>query len=364
MSHTESRREHLSRIVAEGLDKLATLDFHGRGIVKPIYGAARARQGGEPLTYLFSRDLAGHCEKGRAIAIATGFMIRKAGEPETDGLTGTAYLAYVLSRGLGLFPVVICEKGAAEAARASVKATGLEEYELPGGMCGNAVLGQGRFAVVPFPAQGDACSEEGQAASMETLLSLDPCAFVTIERPGKNAKGIPHTTFGAAMGDISADIDAVLEKFKATGKMTFAIGDMGNELGMGLVEDVVEEITPYGKVCSCGCGGGVAAAAKADRVMMGSISDDACYAIGAALAERLGRTDLLPEAGLIERSLKEAVSAGAVDGITAENVLSIDMVPWKAHRALIELIRELVLKSHAHDSARPQFIDTLTQLKS
>ncbi len=43
MKSARGRREELlSEIIADGLDKLATLDLHGRGIVAPIYAHARS----------------------------------------------------------------------------------------------------------------------------------------------------------------------------------------------------------------------------------------------------------------------------------------------------------------------------------
>jgi hypothetical protein len=98
--------------------------------------------------------------------------------------------------------------------------------------------------------------------------------------------------------------------------------------------------------------------------MMGSVSDDTCYAVGASIAEQLGMDELLPDEGMIRETLEAAVSAGAVDGLTAESELSIDMVRWSTHAQLIRLMRECVQGAREHDSKRPQFIDHLLKLKS
>ncbi len=132
---------------------------------------------------------------------------------------------------------------------------------------------------------------------------------------------------------------------------------------MGAVSELVGEITPFGRQCICGCGGGVAADAKADYLMMGSISDDACYAIGASIAQQLGRDELLPDEEMIHLALSAAVKAGAVDGLTAENELSIDMIAWKDHAGIINLMRAAVTEARGHDKASPQFIDHLLGLE-
>jgi hypothetical protein len=178
-----------------------------------------------------------------------------------------------------------------------------------------------------------------------------------------NIKGVPHTTFGVSTEDISARIDDVLADMIKHGIPTFAVGDMGNELGMGAVSELVGEITPYGPKCMCGCGGGVAAHAAADFIMMGSISDDACYAIGASIARQLGRDELLPDEEMIHSALSAAVKAGAVDGLTAENGLSIDMIAWKEHARIVNLMRAVVIGAREHDKARPQFIDHIVMLE-
>lgn len=355
---SEARRRLASRITGEGLDAIASLDYHGRGIVRPIYEALRRRQGGAPLTTGFAERIVKAVQYGNTVVLATGFMIRRAMQPETDGLTGTAYLARVLSTGLGAKPLIICEEAASRAVRACLLAAGLRD-DGEDDPQGKEAL---RFKVVGFP-QGIGCGNTSvHLDAMESVISLKPAAFITIERAGKNSSGIPHTTFGLSVEDISSDMDSVLTRMKEQGVPTLAIGDMGNELGMGVVADVVSRVTPYGNECMCGCGGGVAAAGAADFAIMGSISDDACYAAGAAIAQLTGRFDLLPDADMIRGILIAALEAGAVDGITGNGEESIDMVGWKTHEAVIRIIREVVLKADEHDRARPQFIDRLLEL--
>lgn len=349
------RQEKLSEVIGEGLDRLSTIDFHGRGIVAPIYNAARKACGGFPLTYSFAKALIERAEQKRAAVVATGFMIRRAMQPETDGLTGSAYLARVMSDGLGLVPMLMCEEEAGRAARACFEAAGLVMADVSAFEEDRCPLGA--YLYNPLPSGEGAQESEDFKKAASLLKRANPCIFMTIERSGMNEKGVPHTTFGMSTADINAPMDAVMEIMKQRGIPTFAVGDMGNELGMGKVKDVVEKITPFGSRCNCGCGAGVAAVMQADYTMMGSISDDACYAIGASVAQQLGRIDLLPDPEVMRAILVAAVTNGAVDGLTAQSELSIDMLPWKEHERLIGLIRAQVESSLRHDCDRPQFID-------
>lgn len=356
-----ARQEMLSKVIAEGLDRLATIDFHGRGIVKPIYDEIRKSEGGLPLTYSFARGLIENASAGRTAVVATGFMIRKAMQPETDGLTGSAYLASAIAKGLGLIPVLMCEKEAGKAACASFEAAGLRRIEIDGIRPGSAADEMG-YIYNPLPSGEASRNSPELLSAIRALDELKPCLFLTVERAGLNELGVAHTTFGMSLSDIAAPMDDVMGMLSGRRIATFAVGDMGNELGMGKARSLVREITPFGRRCNCGCGGGVAAYREADFTMMGSVSDDACYAIGASLAEQLDDERLLPDAEGIRAILEAAVDSGAVDGLTAENALSIDMLPWDVHSSLIGLIRAAVLSAKGHDAQRPQFMDHLTSI--
>lgn len=357
-----ARQEKLSQIIAESLDRLATIDFHGRGIVLPIYEAIRHAEGGLPLTYSFARGIIEKSSPGRTAVVATGFMIRKAMQPETDGLTGSAYLASVMARGLGIIPVLMCEEEAGEAASASFEAAGLKRAEA-GRILSEPDAHEPIYIHIPMPSGEEARRSLKYTSTMEDLIKLDPCLFLTVERSGMNRQGVAHTTFGMSLSDISAPMDDVMEILAGRHVPTFAVGDMGNELGMGKARAAVEELTPFGRRCNCGCEGGVAAFRGADFTMMGSVSDDACYAIGASLAEQLADDGLLPDEGSIGRILEAAVRNGAVDGLTAMNAPTIDMLSWDVHSSLIGLMREAVLSAKGHDSQRPQFIDHLIAIR-
>ena len=70
------------------------------------------------------------------------------------------------------------------------------------------------------------------------------------------------------------------------GVLNIAIGDLGNEIGMGAIADHIKKYIPFTAPgeCACGCGGGILAASRADHVITATCSDWGCYGLIAALA--------------------------------------------------------------------------------
>jgi len=360
-------------VICESLDALANIDFHARGMVSRLYEAARRRQGC-PLT-LAAADYIMHACAGpvgagarrpRAV-IATGFMIRSAGAPETDGLTGAALLArgvVALSRTL---PVLLCEPDATKAVAGACRGAGLAVVEVSSSQVADvrASLAAAEViardherpaVVVPAPMTW----EDAEAVARPFLEEVDPGLFLTIERPGRNSKGVHHNSWGRPMSDITAKIDTIYAEARRQGIPTVAIGDLGNELGLGDLAAVVAECTPFGRQCSCGCGGGVTVADGADVTMVGSVSDDAAYAVLAALqAMNPDVAGIVADADIVEAVLTSAVGAGAVDGITGKPEPSIDMLPMDVHVSLARLMQAAVNTGISHSISRPEYLNHL-----
>jgi hypothetical protein len=119
---------------------------------------------------------------------------------------------------------------------------------------------------------------------------------------------------------------------------TVAIGDLGNELGMGVVANTLRTLSPLGSQCACPCGSGIACDTPADVTVVGAISDDAAYGILACLAALRGDISILPTPDILQAVLRAAVAAGAVDGLTGKSEYSIDMLGEAIHCALIGLM--------------------------
>jgi hypothetical protein len=353
-------------IIAENIDRLITVDFHARGIVEPVYREARRKQG-EPLAYLAARRLSEACgrkvpvpsEDPRdrpVVIVATGFMIRGAGMPETDGVTGAALLARGLFLAFGAVPVIVTEEAAMGVLGAACGAAGLKPVSGIGVACGLP----GSVAVLPFPV--DPASARHEAARIAD--EARPAAMISIERPGMNSAGVHHNSFGASVSDITARIDELFLEIAKRRILTVAIGDLGNELGMGEVAEVVEAVTPFGQTCHCPCGHGIACPIPADVTVVGAVSDDVAYGMLACLAHIQRVPTVLPEPEIARAVLAAAVDAGAVDGVTGKCVMSIDVLGIEVHMALLSLLRAVLAHGEAHDRMRPEFLSHLRRLAS
>ena len=317
-------------VVAETIDRLISLDFRDRGITSRLYAAARDRVGA-PLAYAAAlaisqaldppelEALPAPCMRNGAI-ICTGFMIRSAGQPETDGLTGAALLARGLATAFGIAPVLATDDTAVGPLGAACRAAGLPTEAV----------------IVPFPAGSAPAAIRPLAADL--LSSVKPGVVISIERPGANRMGVHHNARGQSISDIVAPLDELFTQAQAAKVPTIAIGDLGNELGMGAVANTLRALNPLGSQCACPCESGIVCDTPADVTVVGAISDDAAYGILACLAALRGDISILPTPDMLQAVLRAAVAAGAVDGLTGKSEYSIDMLGEAIHCALIGLM--------------------------
>ena len=93
-----------------------------------------------------------------------------------------------------------------------------------------------------------------------------PAAVISIEAPGANDVGVYHNAGGLDVSALEAKSVVLWEKLRALGVPSVAIGDLGNEIGMGKIADHIRSFVPFTAhgECSCGCKGGILAASTAD----------------------------------------------------------------------------------------------------
>ena len=337
-------------LIGENLDRLITIDWRCQGQIHPLYQAARASCDG-PLSMRAAQKFVDTVREGDVVLVMTGFPVERSsarrdenagGEhgfsdnrvPETDGVVGASLIARAVDLGLKAKPVIVCEEECVEISKACCEAAGLRVVhdfetirEMP-----NTV------AVLPFTKDADRAGQE--AARM--LDEMNPRAAVTVERPGRNERGIHHSANGYGINDFVAKIDELFEGVKERGGLTIGIGDLGNELGMGVLKEATKRIIMYGDKCLCGCGGGIGTISQADAIVFGAVSEDAAYAFLACLAHLLSRDEILHSTEMEARVLEAACSHGAVDGVSGLNILQIDYLDLRNHNYQIELMREII----------------------
>jgi hypothetical protein len=138
-----------------------------------------------------------------------------------------------------------------------------------------------------------------------------------------------------------ARIDYVFDEAIRRGTPTVAVGDGGNEIGMGLVGAAVRSHVKFGDQ-RAGGGAGIGAITGADVLVTAAVSNWGCYAIAAALAARHRNARLLHSAAMERALLSRGTEVGlinSVDGIIDANV---DGIALSTHMAIAELIQAIV----------------------
>jgi hypothetical protein len=256
----------------------------------------------------------------------TGFLIRDYGRPETDGPVGAAVLGRALGVSLGAIPVAVCEEEAIPAVRGCLEAVGLVPAALD-----DLGRGRNRCGVLPFPL--DPLEAESRAQAL--LDALHPSALIAIERPAAGTDGRYHGGGGFDITEFTAKTDLLFAAAKARGIATVGIGDLGNELGMGVVAEEVRRSIPHGER--------IAAALCADVAVVANISNWGAYGVAACLAVACDREDAF-HSGEEERRLIDAcVRGGAIDPVTAALRPLVDGTDAVANAAMVELLRSVVV---------------------
>jgi len=284
--------------LANRLERLIARDVGGRGIA-PLAAAAA---GGLVRAAAALAD-------ARAVTILTGFYIPAATPPaaETDGPIGAAFLAAALAQ-RGVPVRVVTDHPCAPVVEAAIAAAGLAD-RCPVG------------AVAVGPGVGGEALEAVTAAHD----AAPPSHVVAIERCGPTGDGVPRNMRGE---DISAHT-APLERLFTPPAYRIAIGDGGNELGMGsLPPELIAQHIRQGEVVAC--------RVPADALIVAGVSNWG----GAALALLVGGaavTDRVTGAAH-DRLLDAIVAAGAVDGIRRAPSPSVDDLDAAVHRELIDAL--------------------------
>ncbi len=144
--------------------------------------------------------------------------------------------------------------------------------------------------------------------------------LISIEYPGMNEFGIQHTMNGQKIRKSLYPTEKIIKINSPI--YWLAIGDGGNEIGLGKLRTQVEDIIPNGKKCQCGCGGGIAVELAASDFLIGFTSNFAAIAL---LFELADQSHLEPEFNwtVFGEILQNLNHLGIVDGISQEE-LSVD----------------------------------------
>lgn len=163
-----------------------------------------------------------------------------------------------------------------------------------------------------------------QQEAQAKLEQLQPQAIISIERPGLSADGCYYNMRGEDITPRSAFFDPYLTNARCP---TMAIGDGGNEIGMGNIRDAIATLDINAAVTKC------------DELLVADVSNWGAYGLIAFLGYWRGR-DMLGEISPLD-ILNYLSARGSVDGVTRESTLTEDGLQAEEGQNVIDELRSL-----------------------
>ena len=253
------------------------------------------------------------------VGLITGFYVPQGTPPaaETDGPLGAALLA----KALGAVGIP-CRLATDEPCR---------------GACSAALAGAGAreiaIDIVALRAPLTPLVETWRRAGISHAISIERC--------GRSADGAPRNMRGQDIGSYTAPLD---ELFVAGPWKTIAVGDGGNEIGMGAISrSLIARHVDHGETIAC--------VTPAQHLIVAGVSNWGAYALIGALAamrEDWRRTLLACLDETLDRTVLEAMieQGPAVDGVSRQPTLTVDDLGIAIHHQVLRKIRTLVERGH------------------
>ncbi len=320
--------------LGQSLDDLANLDPRGYGVCKILYKASREYTGG-PTCMNAAQKLVDTVKEGDFVYVMTGFVLRPFKKAETDGIISSMLLCRALVKAFGAKPILICPQENYEAVKNMAPVVGLHLFENAKDLQEIPVS----MGVVVFTKDAD----KAAAQADELIAEMPPSAVISIECPGANDIGVYHNAVGLDVTPLEAKQDILFEKLQKKGILNIAIGDLGNEIGMGAIRETLNKYIPYAGAgaCRCGCNAGLAVKTAADNLITATVSDWGCYAMIAAMAFLLEDVDIMHSEKLEKDAIMTASNSGMID-MYGWLVPAIDGFDLKINLPIVTLMREMV----------------------
>ncbi len=227
------------------------------------------------------------------VLIGTGFPV--VDTFETDGPVGAIAL-YDALQSLGAHPIIVCG--------APLSAALADRYRV--------------HDIVVGP------HEHRQQEAQTALQTLQPELIISIERPGMAADGNYYNMRGEDISPRAACFDTFMQQAECP---TIAIGDGGNEIGMGNIQQALQslDIVPAATTCT--------------ELVIADVSNWAAHGL-IALLGWWHKRDLLADIDSLA-ILQYLSDRGSVDGVTRENQLTEDGLPASEGIKVIAALRQL-----------------------
>ena len=350
-----TQRELTELNLGQSLDDLANLDPRGYGVCKILYRASREFTGA-PTSMNAAKKLFETVREGDIVYVMTGFVLRPFKKAEMDGIVSSALLCRALVKAFGAKPIIVCPEDNYEAVKKLASSVGLHLFEDMDELR-DIPVSMGAYVFTKDALAAEECADR--------LISMaPPKAVVSIECPGANSLGVYHNATGLDVTELEAKQDVLFEKLAEQGVLNIAIGDLGNEIGMGSLADTLNKYIPYAREggCRCGCGGGIAVRTKADNVITATVSDWGCYAMIAALAYLSRDIDVMHTAELEREVMLTASGSGMID-MYGWLIPAIDGFGFEITLPIVSLMRELVKSALSLEETCKSWFEKVDELK-
>lgn len=319
--------------IGNTVDQLITMDIAGRGFIRTIYPYVRKRQG-EALTLLAAKKLCETITKGDVVLIPSGMLLYPSNLPETDGPLGAAAMARALLISFNAKAVIVTDNSAVKMNKAVCRAAKLNVVDLE-----KLLATENAISVIGFPID----EIDAEKSANIIFRKYSPKAIIAIECRGRNEKGIYHALpKGRNMNNVCAKVGALFDKAIEKNVLTIGIGDGGNEIGWGIVNDIIRKKIPYGDKCVCGCGGGYGDTTVVDVCVASSISNWGAYGVITCLSFIIKNLRILHDLNIEKQMLRVCINSGAVDGPSLLNKPKIDGISEETNYAVLRILHEII----------------------
>ncbi|MDB5075491.1 MAG: hypothetical protein JWO42_1670 [Chloroflexi bacterium] len=234
------------------------------------------------------------------VMILTGFYVN--GTIETDGPLGALAIAHAIET-LGGRPTVVSDRYAIPILRQVAPGIDLEELAI----CERA---------------------ESDRAVGALLARIQPTLVISVERCGETARGRYLNMYGVDISPFTARLDSLV-----SAAPSMAIGDGGNEIGMGNLATRLHDELGLAEPCHT----------SVDHLLLSAVSNWGAYGLLAALQQQTA-VELTPSSGSQHEMLVHLAQAGVVDGVTGKAEPSVDSFGPAYHRVILDDLRAVAAK--------------------
>jgi hypothetical protein len=206
-----------------------------------------------------------------------------------------------------------------------------------------------------FPIMQELIRQEKLAAGLKELDKTNRAANlpyadeidmgITIEKAGATADGHMYSINAKDRDPTRANIDNVIERLMATGKITIGVGDGGNEIGWGNIYDYIVKHVPLGPTIACRI--------KTTHLYPAAVSNWGGYGLAALLSLYTGDLSLCHDPKRELEYLDLTAKMKVMDGGTGQAINHVDGIPAEVSASVVAILRGLVAAYHRKPYDRP-----------